>query len=65
MDFYERFKTLFSLKILALKKHKVLTTNHIYHLETPRFNEGVIMYPPLTSIIFTKYHIYIFDAAFL
>ena len=31
---------------------------NIYHLETRRFNDGTLNYPPFTSIIFLKHHIY-------
>jgi hypothetical protein len=29
----------------------------IYHLVTPRFNEGTLCFSLLTSIIFTRHHI--------
>ena len=35
---------------------------HIYHLVTPRFNEGGFNEPTSTSIIFTRHHIFLVDA---
>ena len=55
----ENFEILFLLKIYVLKKeHKTLISNNIYHLETPRFNEGTKINPLLTFSIYSKHHIY-------
>ena len=43
---------------------KIIPT-HIYHLETLDFNLGTKRDLLLTSIIFTRHHIYTLDAFFL
>ena len=44
-------------EIKVLNIHKFVMCN-IYHLVTPRFNEGIGIYPQLVSIFFSKHHIY-------
>ena len=56
------FKFIFAVRNLVLKIDARLTS---IILKPAVSTAGLPKYPPLTSIIFTKHHIYTFDAVFL